>query len=212
MTVHTHLLHAERDGSSSILPGRVIFLLVSGTITAVGVCVALFSATGRDWWMLLRDPAAAFAFPHLGVLAMAMMGAICVFVAVLLRRGGRHRGVLLYVGILSLWLSLDDLFMLHEGILPRVVGIPEHVTLGLYVVAVLGLMRLIGGRVFTRAYLGFWVAAGFLVVMLATDIAFEVATSPSFLLEEVTKLCGFVLWAAFWIVFAARAMRGATAP
>lgn len=97
--------------------------------------------------------------------------------------------------------------MLHEALLPRILGIPEPVILGLYVLLVAGLLRRIGRRVFTVAFLGFWVAAGFLVVMLATDMMFEVATSPSFLLEEVTKLCGFVIWAAFWIAFAARPLR-----
>ena len=63
------------------------------------------------------------------------------------------------------------------------------------------------GRVFTQAWLGFWVAAAFLVLMLGTDVMFEVATPASFLVEEVAKLCGFVLWAAFWIAFAGRVLR-----
>ncbi len=204
----------DPDTARSILPPKMILAIAGLTVAAVLSAVGVFQATGRDWWVLLRDPAAAFdfaptsgLFSHLGVLAMAGMGAICVFVGMMLTRGAGDRTVLLYAGTFALWLALDDLFMLHEGILPRVVGIPEHATLGLYLVLVLGLMWRIGARVFSRAFLGFWVAAGFLVVMLATDVVYEVATSPSFLLEEIAKLCGFVLWAAFWVAFAANALR-----
>jgi hypothetical protein len=206
------------DAPTVVLSPRMILVIVGLTMAAVLAAVALFRMTGRDWWVLLRDPAAAFEFAptaglfsHLGVLAMAVMGAICLFAAALLAKGARDRTVLFSVGLLSAWLALDDLFMLHEALLPRILGIPEPVTLGVYVMLVAGLMRLIGMRVFTFAFLGFWAAAGFLVVMLATDMMFEVATSPSFLVEEVTKLCGFVLWSAFWIASAGQALREAFA-
>jgi hypothetical protein len=206
------------ERSQPVLASWAIVAIITISVAAVLLCVLLFQATGRDWWILLRDPAAAFKFPpsaglfsHLGVLAMAVMGAICVFVALLLQRGTRDRMVLLYVGMLSMWLALDDLFMLHEGILPRTIGLPEHATLGLYVVLAIGLMRLIGGQLFTWAYLGLWVAAAFLVVMLGTDLMFEEVTAASFLVEEVSKLSGFMLWSVFWIAFAALRMRGAMA-
>jgi hypothetical protein len=218
MTIHPALPQPARTrtdpASGSILPVRVILGIATLTMAAVGGAVALFHATGRDWWVLLRDPAAAFEFApsaglfsHLGVLAMAIGGAIAVFAALLLPGGGRQRLVLVLAGALSLWLAVDDLFLLHEKLLPRLIGLPEKVTLGLYVLLALGLMRLIGAQVFSRGYLGFWVAVGFLVVMLATDIAFEVATSASFLVEEVAKLCGFVLWSAFWIAHARAQLR-----
>ncbi|MGL5010734.1 MAG: hypothetical protein ACRC6I_12700, partial [Paracoccaceae bacterium] len=63
-----------------------------------------------------------------------------------------------------------------------------------------------------RRYLGFWVAAGFLVVMLGTDLMFEVATPASFLIEETAKVCGFALWAAFWIAEARAVLRAQTRP
>lgn len=222
MTIHPSLPQAARSQTAptpdSMLPVRLILGITGLTMAAVAAAVVLFHNTGRDWWVLLRDPAAAFdfapsagLFSHLGVLAMAIGGAIAVFAALLLPRGDRQRLVLASAGALSLWLAVDDLFMLHEKILPRLIGLPEHATLGLYVLLALGLLRLIGAQVFSRRYLGFWVAVGFLVVMLATDLMFEVATSASFLVEEVAKLCGFVLWSAFWIAEARAQLRAAPA-
>lgn len=194
------------NGPASVVPGQAILTIVAASFGAVGSSVGLFHALGRDWWMLLRDPAAAFGFApyaglfsHLGVLALATAGAISIFAAQLLRQGGRQRLMLLCAGLLSLWLAVDDLFMLHERVLPRLVGLPENVTLAIYVVLALGLMRLIGAALLTRRHLGLWVAGGFLVVMLVTDMLFEVATSASFLVEETAKFAGFVLWATFWI-------------
>jgi hypothetical protein len=89
----------------SVLPPRIILAIIGLAVGAVLAAVALFRATGRDWWALLRDPAAAFAFAptaglfsHLGVLAMAAMGAICIFASALMAKGARDRGVLIYVG------------------------------------------------------------------------------------------------------------------
>ncbi len=191
---------------ASVLPDRLIAGIVVGTMAMVLGLVMLFDITGRDWWVLLRDPATAFGFApyaglfsHLGVLALAVGGAISVFAALLLRPDQQSRTVLLSAGTLSIWLALDDLFMLHESVLPRLLGLPETAILGLYLALAMGLVWLIGRTVLTRHYLGFWTAAVFLSVMLVTDLIFEVATSASFLVEESAKICGFMIWAAFWI-------------
>ncbi len=195
---------ATAADTPSVLPARLILGLILLPVLAVGGAVALFGATGRDWWVLLRDPATAFdfapyagLFSHLGVLAMTAAGAILVFASALLPRAART--VPVYAGVFTLWLALDDLFMLHESLIPRLIGLPEPLVLGLYVVVAFGLMRLIGPSILSRRYLGFWLAAGFLALMVATDMLVKVATSPSFLVEETAKIVGFVLWSAFWI-------------
>jgi hypothetical protein len=209
--------HADRasDTPASLLPATVIVAIIAAVLGTVGCAVALFHVTGRDWWVLLRDPAAAFEFApyaglfsHLGVLAMTVSGAISVFAALVLPCSGREKQVLLSAGLLSLWLAVDDLFMLHEALLPRLIGLPEAMTLGVYVALGLGLLGLIGPVVLTRRYLGLWASGGFLAAMLATDLTFEVATSASLLIEEAAKVCGFMLWAAFWIAEARTALCG----
>lgn len=217
MTTNPAVPHADRAKGKppSLLPATVIVAIIAATLVAVGGSVALFHVTGRDWWVLLRDPAAAFEFvpyaglfSHLGVLAMTVSGAISMFAALVLPRGGREKQVLLSAGLLSLWLAVDDLFMLHEALLPRLIGLPEPATLGAYVALGLGLVWLIGPAVLTRRCLGLWASGGFLAAMLATDLTFEVATSASLLIEETAKVCGFLLWAAFWIAEARTALSG----
>jgi hypothetical protein len=200
-----------RPGTASGLSIRVILailLLAVGTILAA---VLLFRATGRDWWVLLRDPATAYSFPayaglfsHLGVLAMTAAGAISVFVALCTPR--RPQSALLAAGLFTLWLAADDLFLLHEGLLPRLVGLPEPAVLGLYLLVGLAILWRTGAEAFSSRARGLWVSAGFLAVMVVTDLAVSLPTSSTFLLEETAKFCGFLLWSAFWIAEARAAL------
>jgi hypothetical protein len=205
------------DTSTSVLPVWVIIGLTIACTVAVVSCVTLFYLTGNDWWILLRDPAASYdfvpwagVFSHLGVLALTITGAILVFAAVVWQHPARERPIMIYAGLMSLWLALDDLFMLHEGVFPRVTGAPEIVLLGTYVVLALGLMRMTGPQLFTMAFLGFWVATAFLAVMVISDQSSDLASSISLLVEDGSKLCGYVVWSAFWIAYAARAVTSTT--
>jgi hypothetical protein len=216
----TPQLAADVDTSTSVLPVGVIISLAIACAFALGSFVTVFQLTGSDWWILLRDPAASYDFvpwsglySHLGVLALTVTGAISVFAAVVWQHPARDRQIMIHVGLMSLWLALDDLFMLHEGVFPYLVGIPEMVVLGIYAVLALELMRRIGPPLFTMAFLGFWVSVAFLVLMVITDQSSDLSSSISLLLEDGSKLCGFVIWSAFWIAFAARAVqRTTTAP
>lgn len=197
---------------ASTLPPRTIAAITLLTLLPVAVAIAASRAAGQDWWILLRDPATAFGFvpyvglfSHLGVLAMTASGAITAFAAGQLPRG-RQRRILLAVGLFTLWLALDDLFMLHESLIPKGLGLPEPLVLGLYVLVAMGIVALIGPGVVSRRYLGFWAAVGCLALMLVTDMLVSQPTSPSFLIEEAAKLCGFVLWSAFWIAEARAAL------
>jgi hypothetical protein len=198
----------------SALPLWLIVVIVIAIVVVIAATVALYRKLGWYWWSLLRDPATAMGFSptvgvfsHLGVLAMTMAGAVCIFGAVFLNLEAKDRPLLLYAGALTLWLGLDDLFMLHEAIFPRIFGIPEQAILAAYVALGLGLFWSIGRRLFSMTFLGLWIATLFLAVMLVTDLAFHVATSFSFLVEEVAKQCGWMLWAAFWISFAGQSAK-----
>lgn len=101
------------------------------------VAIALGAALrGLDPAWFTRDPAAWHeAHPligsvsNLGVLLWAAAAAISLFAAAMLRiSGGRRerRALLLHAGLLTLWLTLDDLFMFHERLAPDELGIPQR--------------------------------------------------------------------------------------
>lgn len=80
---------------------------------------------------LLADPAELVGFPawygafsHLAVLLWTSTAAICLFASRVGRRGEVAR-FLLASGLLSSVLALDDLFQLHEDVVPTHLGLAE---------------------------------------------------------------------------------------
>ena len=193
-------------------PGAWGPLLAAGGATILAVALlAAARSQGVAPRRLLQDPAGQYDMPpYIGVLSHAGVGllvataAITGFVAVL----GRREMLLLWlVAGLSMALAADDLLMLHERVVPQVLGLDERVPQALYgLVAVLILVRL-------------WRAPGAAVVLiplglLAASVGADQMDLPMntrVLVEDLTKLAGFAAWLAFWAAFAAARMREAGA-
>lgn len=94
---------------------------------------------------LMRDPAATMRAPayiglvsNIGVLLWYGTAAVCLFCAAGLRRqesGGTMRSFLLLAGLITAVLGLDDLFRLHEDVLPSL-GVRQRITVAVYATAV----------------------------------------------------------------------------
>jgi hypothetical protein len=91
---------------------------------------------------LFRDPAHALdgpwyagLFSALGVTMWAAAAAICLFSFAVVRSRSSNRDArlfLLFFGLLTLLLCYDDLYQMHETIIPRWLGIPETAVLASY--------------------------------------------------------------------------------
>ena len=71
---------------------------------------------------------------NLGVMLWTAAAAVCLFASLLLFRANRRSEdatFLLAAGVFTGWLALDDLFMIHEDVLPWF-GVPQVVTYGAY--------------------------------------------------------------------------------
>ncbi len=80
--------------------------------------------------LLLIEPVATAKLPWytgaistLGCFLWIGAGAVALFAAGLC--SGRHRACLVIFGLLSLWLGLDDAFLLHEIALPQILPLPQ---------------------------------------------------------------------------------------
>lgn len=123
-----------------------------GVLAVLGPIVTLFVVTqvlGLHPARALRDPASYLAYPfyvggfsHLGVLGWWSAAAFGALGAVTLRAGSAERQAMQWAALLSAMLALDDLFMVHEEVVPTYVGLPDVVPIGLLgVVAVVYLWR-----------------------------------------------------------------------
>jgi hypothetical protein len=163
----------------------------------------------------------AGALSHVGVLLLCAVFAVGTFAGLVMRSvdGGTDESrFLLSSAALSALLLLDDLFMLHEDVVPSVLGVPQWIVVALYLG--LGVVFIAANRrVLLRARTGVLVlAVGLLTASVAFDLAFDqdlIETdrwSLRYLIEDGLKLAGLAGWSFFFLVAAYQIVRSRFQP
>lgn len=135
----------------------------------------------------------------IGILAWAAGATISLFGWSLLdRRRAAERAFLLRAGLLTAWLSLDDLIELHERVFAGI-GVPEPVTYGAYVAAVIAHLALSAATIrqtqwWLLSFALFWFAGSVLADILLPDLQED---SLLRLVDEGAKLIGILAWLAY---------------
>lgn len=168
--------------------------------------------------MLTRDPAAIVISPfyygaisNLGVQLWTATGVVCGLSATLLYfiQGNRESmHFLVAFGCLSILLGLDDLFMLHELVLPNNVGIHESVVITSYAVTfLLCLFRF--HRSILKVQPHFFLLS---VALLTFSVAFDVlptgwlSNNNIYWIEDGSKFLGILVWFLYFFWASIRAV------
>lgn len=134
---------------------------------------------------------------NLGALYMAGAASACLLAAAALWPTGAGRGTglfLLSAGALSAWLCLDDLFLLHEGVLPKL-GVPQTAALGLDGLLLAAYLVAFRRRLLTGEAPLLGLALAFFALSAGLDVVLH---SPSVVaVEDGAKLLGLACWAGF---------------
>ena len=134
---------------------------------------------------------------NVGILLWCSTAAICLFSSNLLRRRGAHQaaGFLLWAGLMSAGLLVDDFLMLHESLAPVHLGLNEKVVLASY-------------ACITAAYLlrhrrlilegDYWLLAA-AMVLFGGSMLLDLANGSGWwrLAEDGFKLLGISSWFAY---------------
>jgi hypothetical protein len=151
---------------------------------------------------LVRDPNAITGMPkyigfisQFGVFLWFASVGIC-FMGYFLTRGiesvNQKSKYLLYFGIFSLMLGLDDAYMLHEELAHR--GLYEEMFFGVYAVMLLVfILKFL--KLFFQTYFILLVLSGF---CLASSIAVDKYDHTLFLLDDSFKVSGIVFWFVYF--------------
>jgi hypothetical protein len=186
-----------------MLLGSMLGIFLAGALYAV-------AQKGHHPKILLLDPAQLTKSPwyigffsNLGVFAMVSAAVICLFAS---RHAHRDQRLLLAIGAFTLYIAVDDFLMLHERVLPNMVGIPQ-----LAVLAAIGLAALAIGWSFWRDLIGrengaLWLA----FVLLGASVAVDDLIAQAWVLEDSLKFIGLCIWTVYWISRAQCAMRSAS--
>lgn len=212
--------HAQRAG---LVPRRHGLAATSGWLSFLILALpALFIAgVAVQPWIdpadLLRDPLAVAelrqpecckvyygAVSNLGVLMWMGGAAVCLFAAAVIVTQGLRPGAVVFLaaaGLLTGFLAIDDLFLVHENVLPAF-GVPEPVTYAAY--GMLGLAYLATSWREILNHNVFLLAAG--VVLLGTSVTIDWLVHSDhplrIVLEDGAKLTGIAAWVGFHVTAA----------
>lgn len=184
-----------------LLYAPVLALLIVVVALRIGYAVPMANLT-RDPAQVLGVSPFAGAVSNIGILLWCASTAICLFAALLARRHGARRTpiFLLAAGTMTLVLLLDDLFLLHDIVLPKGLGISEEAVYAGYAAMIGAFITLFHRDIRASDYPLLGLALAFFAASLGFDMLQQWVTPPgAFLLEDGSKLMGIVSWAGYLI-------------
>ena len=193
-------------------------LLLSGALALSAVLFTIWLAnyTKNPVWKLTKDAADVIGHPaYFGLLSswssMLWMAtaAICLFTAAVTWKDASDRPrlrFLFFSGLLSLMIAVDDMFLLHDRILSRGLGISEIVFYILYAFLMFGYLIVFFRQIARSDYILFWIAFFFLAFSRGfyklLPFLREFNTT-----NDIFKYFGIVFWLAFFVRTAAKHLR-----
>jgi len=198
-------LSAIKNQLSEIWKTIAVGILIS--LGGAGFTVLIAKLTGYPIWMLAKDPAETERFPpyigmlsNWGVILWTATAVICLFSAVLLKQQkAPHatRRFLVASGIFSLLLGIDDLYMLHDRLLPRMFHVPELLFYLLYFLAFAAYLAYFIPQILKYDYLLF--LAAFLFFVFSRQIFIRIPYFSQFnTTGDMLKYFGIVFWLTFF--------------
>jgi hypothetical protein len=183
--------------------GVSIFISLGGA----GFTVLVATLTDNPIWKLAKDPAEVIGFsPYIGMLSnwgvVLWMGAaaICLFSAVLLKRQKASSSTFTFIavsGVFSLLLGMDDLFLLHDRLFPKLFDIRENYFYFLYLFAFLVYLGFFIRQIIKYEYLLF--GAALLFFLMSRRVFVTLPFFDQFMTTgDMLKYFGIVFWLAFF--------------
>jgi hypothetical protein len=194
----------------------IVYFPLTVFLLALGVRAVLVQ---NDYSLYFRDPAAVTQSPpwtglfsNIGVLLWCGVAVVSLFTAVILRRiPGERRlaGFFLAWGLLTIVLMLDDLFMIHEFLLPTYFPVSDDIMFVAYFLAVAGMLIYYRTDLSRMRYILLGCAFAAFGASITLDVLGHVwftdrgvptrlVWNLEYVIENGLKLLGIVLWLHFF--------------
>jgi len=172
------------------------FLLLCGLVAIRLRFGILIEDMTRDPVSVIGAPFYVGAVSNFGMVLWGASAGFCFLGYALLHGVPDKRDLrlfLLFSGMITCVLMLDDMLLFHEEIYPKYIAIPQRVTYGAYGIAVLAYLVRFRGAIARTPYLLALLAAVFLGLSATIDqLPFELR--GHYLFEDGCKLMGIVSW------------------
>lgn len=190
----------------------LIVVLVGAVVVTATTKVTMRELT-QDPTTVLDAPFYIGYVSNLGNVLWAAVVGVCAFAAItVIGVGLEWRRFLLWSGVFSAVLLADDLFLLHDEILPRYAGISGELYGISYVVGMAAYLFVFRDRILRTNYpllLAALVLFGISVVvdLGSKPLANILPTNLVILAEDGSKLLGVGTWLAYFVSVGQRALR-----
>lgn len=207
----------DARGSDHMRTGSVqLWVWIAALVPPVLLMTGIAYQPWIDPGDLLRDPLAVAemkdecckvyygAVSNLGVMIWVGSAVSCLFAAVVLASAtGRSVDVsfLVAAGLFTGFLAMDDLYLVHENVLPAF-GISEPVTYAAYGLLALAYLIVAWRPISDSHYVLFAVACGFLATSVLIDWQVHADHRLRIVFEDGAKLIGICAWAMFHLAAA----------
>lgn len=150
----------------------------------------------RDFAVIGELPIYTGMLSQVGLFFWSATTAICFFSTTLLPQKislCRFRYFLMASGFMTLSLGLDDAFLLHEDVMPKL-GFPEKLVLAIYVVLmIIGFLKFYP-LIIETDFIFLGASLLFFSASITVDFLTSVEADILFLLEDGAKFMGIVCW------------------
>lgn len=192
----------------SITPVILIAYLITFLSLLIVIIISISKNIALD--TLTKDPTETMgapfyigAFSNLGIMLLSGSSLLCIFTAFHIRGIVYFKDdfqFLIVSAALTLMLTLDDLFLVHEEVLPKYFNVPENAVIltyiNLFVIYIIVFRRKILSTEFLILGLGFF----FIGLAKVSDIIPLPIKKDTFL-EDSIKLFGIVSWLIYFYRF-----------
>lgn len=135
---------------------------------------------------------------YIGIMLWCATAAVCIFSYAILRPRSTRTRFLLAAGLLSLLLFLDDLFQLHEAIIPWYLKIPETYIYAAYGALFSGWLFYFRKQIFNTEF-GYLILAFLLLGCSVLGDLLLPQEGQAYLIGDGLKLLGIVTWFFYFI-------------
>lgn len=152
----------------------------------------------RDVNALAGLPPYAGIVSNLGVLFWCASATVSLFAGLIGKRKGLSiESFLIYSGILSVVLMLDDLFLLHEEVFPENLHIPEKLVFAIYGILAVAIFFQHRKIILSTNYLILLTCTMFLGLSVFVDVFFNDFRGED-LVEDGAKIIGIMTWFGYY--------------
>ncbi|MBC7743994.1 MAG: hypothetical protein H7096_02745 [Flavobacterium sp.] len=191
-----NLLHIYTDQKASILKSLLIYAGGLLIIAFIGLQSYIpISQLTRDLSAITGGKFYYGLLSNLGLLMWCAAASVCMFSSYILKKRKKLlSGFLMFSGALTLFLLLDDMFLFHEEVFPKYLGINEKFILAIYPLSICYLFLKYQIQILKTSYLILLSSLGFLALSMATDVIFRKMSGVQLIFEDGFKFLGIIGW------------------